>query len=62
MEELVANHMRDLREVLATLEQHSLVSSLKKSQLFMREVEFCGHILRQGRRSPAPAKLLAIQQ
>ena len=28
LEELVANHMRDLREVLKTLEQNTLVSSL----------------------------------
>ena len=28
----------------------------------MEEVEFCGHILRKGRRSPAPGKLLPIQK
>jgi len=28
----------------------------------MREVEFCGHVLREGRRSPAPGKLRAIQK
>jgi len=28
----------------------------------MEEVEFCGHILREGRRSPAPGKLLPIQK
>ena len=28
----------------------------------MEEVEFCGHILRQGKRSPAPGKLLPIQK
>ena len=28
----------------------------------MRQVEFCGHILREGTRSPAPGKLLPIQQ
>jgi hypothetical protein len=25
-------------------------------------VEFCGHVLREGRRSPAPRKLLSIQK
>ena len=62
VEELVANHMRNLQEVLKTLEKHTLVCSMKKSQFFMREVEFCGHILREGRRSPAPGKLLPIQE
>jgi hypothetical protein len=28
----------------------------------MKELEFCGHILREGRRSPAPGKLLSIQK
>ena len=56
------NHFHDLRAVLSTLKTHSLVSSLKKSQLFMREVEFCGHILCEGRRSPAPVNLLLNQE
>ncbi len=30
--------------------------------MFMKEVEICGHILREGRRSPAPVKLLSIQK
>ena len=55
MEELVRNHAKDLREVLRTMEKHNLVSSLKKS-------EFCGHILREGRRTPAPGKFLPIQE
>ncbi len=29
---------------------------------FFKEVEFCGHILREGKRSPAPEKLLSIQK
>ena len=61
-EELLANHERDLRAVLETLQENELVVDPKKSHLFMREVEFCGHVLREGRRSPAPGKLLAIQK
>ena len=61
-EELIQNHKRDLCAVLDTLAEHKLVVDPKKSHLFMREVEFCGHILREGRRSPAPGKLLAIQK
>ena len=60
-EELIENHRRDVRAVLQTMAEHRLVCSPKKSQFFMREVEFCGHILREGLRKPAPGKLLPIQ-
>ena len=33
----------------------------KNCIFFQEEVIFCGHVLRQGRRSPAPGKLLPIQ-
>ena len=62
MAELIENHTRDVFRVLETLEEHRLVCCPKKSHFFMTEVEFCGHILREGRRSPAPGKLLPIQK
>jgi putative transposase len=62
VEELLRNHARDVRRVLDTLRQNNLVCSPKKSHFFMRQVEFCGHILREGARSPAPGKLLPIQE
>jgi hypothetical protein len=34
----------------------------ENANMFMGEVEFCGHNLREGRRSPAPGKLLSIQK
>ena len=34
----------------------------KKARLFLQEVEFCGHILKEGRRNPSPGKLLSIQR
>lgn len=61
-EELLENHERDLVAVLERLEKEKLVVEVKKLSLFMQEVEFCGHILREGRRSPAPGKLLALQK
>ena len=61
-EELMENHERDLRALLQVLRMEELVVDPKKANLFMREVEFCGHILREGRRSPAPGKLLSIQK
>ena len=61
-EELLANPNRDIRKVLDRLAQFEMFANPKKSHFFMREVEFCGHILREGRRSPAPGKLLALQK
>ena len=60
-EELLTVHEKDIRAVLETLKEQKLVADPKKAKLFMREVEFCGHVLREGRRSPAPGKLLSIQ-
>ena len=61
-EELMLNHERDLRALLEILKREELIVDPRKANLFMREVEFCGHILREGRRSPAPGKLLSIQK
>ena len=61
-EEVLENHERDLRAVLETLKKYELVTDPKKVHLFMQEVEFCGHILREGRRIPAPGNFLAIQK
>jgi hypothetical protein len=61
-EEVLENHERDLRQVLETLAEHKIFVDPRKSHLFLREVEFCGHVLREGRRSPAPGKLRAIQK
>ena len=61
-EELLQNHNRDLRKVLDTLQLAGLVADPGKAQLFVREVEFCGHLLREGRRYPSPGKLLPLQK
>ena len=60
--ELIHNHERDLRKVLKVLEAAGLVADPGKAQLFVREVEFCGHLLRDGQRYPSPGKLLPIQK
>ena len=44
------------------LSADKLACDPKKSHFFMREVEFCGHILREGSRSPSPGKLMPIQK
>ena len=61
-DELLDNHDRDIRRVLDRLGQKQMFAKAKKAHFFMREVEFCGHVLREGRRSPAPGKLLSIQK
>ena len=54
-------HEADVIAVLDTLARESLVVDFHKVHLFVQEVEFCGHVLKQGRRGPAPGKLLSIQ-
>ena len=55
-------HEAHVRAVLDVLKEHQLEVDPKKAHLFMGEGEFCGHILREGCRSPAPGKLAAIQK
>ena len=62
MDEKVANHEKDVKAVLDVLREHKLIVDPKNASMFMGEVEFCGHILRERRRSPAPGKLLSIQK
>ena len=60
-QELMENHEKDLRRLLEVLTEAKLVVDPKKANMFMKEVEFCGHILREGSRTPSPGKLLSIQ-
>ena len=61
-EEILQNHERDVRSVLGTLAKHNILVSPKKVQMFVKEVEFCGHILTEGRKRPAPGKLMSVQK
>ena len=61
-EELLANHDRDVRAVLDRLPKEELVASVSKTNFFVRSVEFCGHVLDNGTRRPAPGKMLALQR
>jgi len=60
-EELLQRHYEDVRRLLSVLTEIHLVCNPRKSRFFMREVEFCGHILSEGKRRPATGKLLALQ-
>ena len=61
-EECVEKHYREVRGVLSTFRGRRLVCHPDKSAFFQKEVEFCGHLLREGARRPAPGKLLPIQK
>jgi hypothetical protein len=61
-EDLFKRHEADLRRTLDCLKEHRFARDKKKCDLFVREVEFCGHILGGGYRRPAPGKLLAVQK
>ena len=61
-EDLRVTHERDLRRVLELLKNEKLVADPKKCKFFVKEVEFCGHILGDGTRRPAPGKLMAIEK
>jgi hypothetical protein len=61
-EDIMVTHDRDLRRVLEVLKAESLVADPKKCKFFVKEVEFCGHVLGGGTRRPAPGKLSAIER
>ena len=61
-EELLANQDRDVRAVLDRLWQEELVASVSKTDFPVCSVEFCGHVLENGTRRPAPGKMLALER
>ncbi len=61
-EDVVEKHNFHIREVLKALKQEVLIADPDKCRFFLKEVEFCGHILGGGRRRPAPGRLLALQK
>ena len=60
--DLIKNHTEDVRRVFEILAKNQILVNPEKVKLFMREVEFCGHILKEVKRSPAPGKLMALQK
>ena len=59
-QELLHKHDRDLRVVLERIKGAGMYVN-NKAQLFVTRVKFCGHILYDGKRSPAPDKLLPVE-
>ena len=59
--ELIEQHDKDIRRVLEALGKEKMVADDRKCKWFVRKVEFCGHILGEGKRTPAPGKLTALE-
>ena len=59
-DELIKAHEKDLRRVLDVLDCHQMVYKPTKASLFVKEVEFAGHVVGHGQRRPMPGKLAAL--
>ena len=59
-DELIEAHEKDLRKVLSELDKHNMVFKLTKASLFVKEVEFAGHVVGHGPRRPMPGKLASL--
>ena len=56
-DEPIEAHEKDLRRVLSELDKHNMVCKPTKASLFVKEVEFAGHVFGHGQRRPMPGKL-----
>ena len=61
-EECIEKHYHEVRAVLLEFQGKKMVCHSDKSDFFQKEVEFCGHLVREGARRPSPGKLLPIQK
>ena len=60
LEECKQYHLEAVRECFQRIADAGLTVKPSKCFLFMRQVKYVGHILREGRRLPDPAKCSAI--
>ena len=59
-DKLIEAHEKDLRRVLSELDKHNMVCKPTKASLFVKEVEFAGHVVGHGQRRPMPGKLASL--
>ena len=59
-DELIEAHEKDLRRVLSQLDKHNMVCKPTKASLFLKEVEFAGHVVGHRQRRPMPGKLASL--
>ena len=57
---LIEAHEKDLRKVLSELDKHNMVCKPTKASLFVKEVEFAGHVVGHRQRRPMPGKLASL--
>ena len=60
-EAMLKAHFDQVVRLFETLEKCHLKVRFEKCHMFMTKVKYCGHILHDGRRSPAPSKVDAIR-
>ena len=59
-DELIEAHEKDLRRVLSELDKHNMVCKPSKDSIFVKEVEFAGHVVGHGQRRPMRWKLASL--
>ena len=59
-DELIEAHEKDLRRVLSELDKHHMVCKPTKASLFVRQVEFAGHVVRHGQCRPMTGMLASL--
>ena len=59
-EELMKAHDKELRTVLDILDRHQMVCKPREASLYVKEVEFTGHVVGHGQRKPMLGKLPAL--
>ena len=60
-EEAITEHYELVRNLFRCLAHQHLQVKEEKCRLFCQKVKYCGHMLHQGRRSPAPEKVAAVR-
>ena len=62
IKEMLLQHDKDLRRTLDGLKAADFVASGPKCSFFIKDVEFCGHCLREGVTKPLPGRLLSLEK
>ena len=61
-DELIEAHEKDLRRLLSERDKHNMVFKPTKAYLFVKEVEFTGHVVGHRQRRFMPGKLASLHQ
>ena len=61
-EDMVEKHKQQVQLALSKFRELGLVCDLEKAQMFVPQVEFCGHVVGNGVRRPSPGKLRSLEK